>query len=374
VTAPLASERFPVFLQDSWSRMTELPPTPDAGPVLVTGGAGFFGGLLARRLLKAGQRVVTLDLHAPDFTHPNLTAVRGDIRDAAMLRALFDEHRFPVVHHCAAILAHAVKDERVLWESNVDATGLIAEHAARIGTRALVFTSSNCLWARGFGRPVREDDEPDPVEIYGRSKWEAEKLLAAFAGRLPVTIIRCPTIMDEGRLGLLAILFEFITEGRRLWAIGGARNRYQFIYAQDLATACIAAAAEARTLILHIGSDDVPTLAEAYQYVIDRAGTGARVVGVPRAPAVAALRLAHMLSISPIGPYQYRMIAEDFVFDTSRIKAELGWRPTLTNGEMLWRAYRYYAENRDEIAARSDVSAHRQVARMGVLRLLKLIS
>ena len=68
------------------------------------------------------------------------------------------------------------------------------------------------------------------------------------------------------------------------------------------------------------------------------------------------------------------MIAEDFVFDTSRIKSLLGWTPTLTNEQMLWRAYQYYSENRKEIEGRQDVSAHRKTAKMGVIRLLKWLS
>jgi hypothetical protein len=86
------------------------------------------------------------------------------------------------------------------------------------------------------------------------------------------------------------------------------------------------------------------------------------------------MRLAHLLKISPLGPYHYRMIAEDFVFDTSRIRAAMGWRPTVTNGQMLTLGYKYYAENREEILARENVSAHSQAAKMGVLRLLKWIS
>jgi UDP-glucose 4-epimerase len=68
------------------------------------------------------------------------------------------------------------------------------------------------------------------------------------------------------------------------------------------------------------------------------------------------------------------MIAEDFVFDTSRIKEQLGWRPTLTNEEMLWRAYNYYHTNRREIENRKGVSAHREAAKMGVIRALKWVS
>jgi hypothetical protein len=95
---------------------------------------------------------------------------------------------------------------------------------------------------------------------------------------------------------------------------------------------------------------------------------------LPKGPAIAAMKLAHALRVSPLGPYHYRMIASSFVFDTTRIKRVLGWRPTLTNGEMLLKAYRYYIANEAEIAARRDVSAHRQAAKMGAIRLLKYVS
>jgi hypothetical protein len=68
------------------------------------------------------------------------------------------------------------------------------------------------------------------------------------------------------------------------------------------------------------------------------------------------------------------MIAEDFFFNTEKIKSALHWRPTLSNSEMMVRAYRYYSAHRGEIDARSDVSAHRRTAPMGIIRLLKWIS
>ena len=76
----------------------------------------------------------------------------------------------------------------------------------------------------------------------GRS-WQAEQELAAIVEQRPelqVVTLRCPTIIDSGRLGLLAILFEFIEDGKKVWVVGDGSNRYQFIYAQDLASACIA--------------------------------------------------------------------------------------------------------------------------------------
>jgi UDP-glucose 4-epimerase len=341
--------------------------------ILVTGGAGFFGGILKRQILERGDRAISVDVVPDQDEHPNLEKHQVDLRDREALDRVFASTRIDGVIHCAAMLAHGSEDPAELWSSNVDGTRTLMEAMRKHGVRQLVFTSSNCLWGEAMGRPVREDDPPNPVELYGKSKLEGERIIREYDDITSV-LVRCPTIIDFGRLGLLSILFEFIDEDRRVWAVGGGRNRYQFIYAGDLANACIAALDHPRSEIFNIGSDDVKTIAEVYDYVIRNSGSKAKVATLPRGPAIAAMKLAYRLKISPLGPYHYKMIAEDFLFDTSRIKERLGWRPTMTNEEMLWRAYQYYRENRREIEARRDVSAHRKAAKMGVIRLLKWVS
>jgi len=172
----------------------------------------------------------------------------------------------------------------------------------------------------------------------------------------------------------LAILFEFIHEGRRVWTVGGGTNRYQFICAQDLARACILALSYPSTETFHIGSDNVKTLAEVYRYTIARAGSKSSVCALPRGLAIAVMKVVYWLGLSPLGPYHYKMIAEDFIFDTGKIKRLLGWTPSRTNEEMLWEAYKYYSENRNDIEQRRNVSDHRRPADMGVIRLLKWMS
>ena len=242
---------------------------------LVTGGSGFFGGILERGLIAQGWSVTNIDLVADDFHHAKLTAIQGDIRSKNLLNKIFGEHNFHCVFHCAAMLAHAVKDKQFLWESNVDGTRNLVEAAAEHGVNQLVFLSSNCLWAENFHRPVREDDTPNPVEIYGKSKLEGENILFEFQNSVHSIIIRCPTIMDAGRLGLLGILFEFIDEGRKVWTVGGGNNIYQFIYAHDLVDACIKASAYPHTEVFNIGSDHVKSFRDVYEYVIKKAGTNA---------------------------------------------------------------------------------------------------
>lgn len=341
---------------------------------LVTGGSGFLGKLLIGELLQRGWQCVNIDLQRSDLQHPGLTSIQGDIRQVDLLEGIFRQHAFDVVFHCAAILAHDCKDLKFLWESNVEGTRNIATAAQKYGVKKIVYTSTNCLWGESLGRPVRETDEPRPVELYGQSKWEGEKLLRQFQPALEVVTIRCPTIIDAGRLGLLAILFEFIAEDRRVWVVGNGANRYQFIYAQDLIDAMIRAAGYNGSNTFGIGSDDVTSLRDTYEYVIKQAGSRSKVASLPLRPTLLGMKLAHHLKISPLGPYHYKMIAENFSFETTLIKDQLGWRPSLSNSQMLLKAYLYFHEHRAGIAARKDVSSHNKAAAMGVIRLLKWVS
>ncbi|MGA8111208.1 MAG: NAD(P)-dependent oxidoreductase [Acidobacteriaceae bacterium] len=343
--------------------------------VLLTGGAGFFGGILKRHLLANRWRVTSIDRVPDPSWHPNLTKFQGDLRDPVLINQVFRGARFDAVFHCAAVLAHGMSlDEADLWSSNVQATRMLAEACRSHGVPKLVFTSTNCLWASNPGHAIREDEPPAPVEIYGRSKLAAEEILGRYARWLDVVILRCPTIIDRGRLGLLAILFEFIQDGKTVWVVGDGSNRYQFIYAEDLVRACLDAVEYNGSGVFHVGSANVEPLRDVYQAVIDAAGSSSRVRPLPLKPALAAMRLAHRLRLSPLGPYHYRMIAEDFLFDTTKIRERMGWQPTLSNAEMLVQAYRYYATRREEIDRRTEVSAHSKAAPMGVIRLLKWVS
>ncbi len=342
--------------------------------ILVTGGAGFLGSLLLEQLLNQGYHCVSVDIAQHNVTHTNLITLQIDISDKIQLETIFQQYEIEAIFHCAALLAHGRIKKSQLWTSNVTATQYLAELAEQYKVPRLIFTSTNCLWGENLHRSVTESDTPAPVELYGQSKLAAEKILLSYQNKFKIIIFRCPTIIDAGRLGLLSILFEFINEGRKIYLVGGGKNHYQFIYAQDLISALIKSLNYDKSDIFNIGSDNVQSLHDVFNYVIRQADTGARTTSLPKAPAIAAMKLAYHLRISPLGPYHYKMIAEDFVFDTTKVKLSLKWQPTLTNEEMLWKSYEHYMKNQANIKADATLSAHKQPAKMGIIRLLKWLS
>lgn len=342
---------------------------------VVTGGAGFFGSVLLQHLDQAGHEVLSVDCLADTSLNARYYTAQVDITDReALKQAIRTFGRVDGIFHLAAVLAHDRRQFRRLWSTNVDGTYNVMEIARELSIPKVVFTSSNCVFATHFDKHVDELVSPTPVEEYGKSKLAAEEVVISYDATVSGVIIRCPTIISAGRLGLLTILFDFVREGRRLYVLGSGDNRYSFIYARDLAEACLLAMTSSCTGIYHIGSDSVPTIRQLYGGLAAFAEKPAKIVSVPAGPAMLALKALYMLGLSPLGPYHYRMLAANFVFDTRKAKKDLGWAPTKTNLEMLCEAYSYYVEHRDDIRHQMGLSPHRSPARAGIINLLRMIS
>jgi nucleoside-diphosphate-sugar epimerase len=345
--------------------------------VLVTGGAGFFAEVLAPHLRDHGNEVVLLDkLDDPSAKERFPFAVADLTRPEELGEAFRRFGPFEVVFHLASVMGHEFPDPREVWKNNVEGTKNLAEACAGNGVRKIVYTSSICVFGRGYDSPVSEEEPVNPVEVYGRSKLEGEKILSGYGDRLDIASLRCPTIVSAGRLGLLAILFEFIQENRRVYLVGEGANRYQFVDANDLAEACRLAGEADGSALYNVGADNVVPLRDVYQAVIDHAGSKSRLVRLPRRLTTAGLQLLYKLGVSPLGPYHYRMISESFIFDTARIKETLGWKPKRTGQDALCVAYDYWLSHRQRIGTVSPdaVAPHKRGSRMGIIRLVKWLS
>jgi nucleoside-diphosphate-sugar epimerase len=334
--------------------------------VLVTGGAGYFGSLLVSRLAAGGRRVRIFDVNDAEDRAPGVEMARGDIRDAgAVARAC---EGVSVIHHNVAMVPLA-KDKTAFWSVNRDGTRILLEAAARAGVRKVVHTSSSAVFGAPEKNPVDDATVPRPQEEYGRAKLAAEEICRSHVAKgLDVTILRPRTIMGHGRLGIMQILFEWIAQGRNVPVLGEGDNLYQFVHADDLAAACLAAADRAGPATYNIGAEEFATMRETLEGLISHAGSGSRVVTVPAATAVAMMKLTSKMRISPLGAYHALMYGRSMYFDLAKAKRELGYRPRFGNVEMFIDSYEWYLRNRGEVLGRRGSSLHRSPVKQGVLR------
>jgi nucleoside-diphosphate-sugar epimerase len=237
------------------------------------------------------------------------------------------------------------RDRELFWSVNVVGTANLLVAARDAGVAKVVHTSSSAVFGIPDANPVTEDTPCRPLEAYGRAKLEAELLChEAVDSGLDVTIIRPRTILGHGRLGIMAVLFEFVADGAPVYVLDGGANRYQFVHASDLADACLRSAA----------------------------GTGSRVRSLPIEPARVAMRMLAGLGLAPFAPYHWLLYGESLWFDVTRARTELGWEPKHSNASMIVESYEWFLAHRDELEA-TDRSHHQSPAPPGVLRLLKRV-
>lgn len=344
-----------------------------AARCLVTGGAGFLGINLVRYLLERGYAVRSLDI-AP-FDHPErdrVEAVQGDVRDPdAVRRAVADA---ALVFHCAAALPlFGRKDIR---SCIVDGTRIVLDAALKHGAERVIYISSTAVYGIPDHHPIREDDALEGVGPYGGAKIEAEQCCLEFRRRgLCVPILRAKSFVGPERLGVFAILYDWAHDGKNFPLIGDGSNRYQLLDVEDLCQACLLCAtapAELANDTFNVGAKVFGTMREDFQAVLDEAGHGKRIVAVPRAPAIVALRILWALRLSPIYRWVYETAGTESSVSIERIEEKLGYAPRFSNREALIRNYRWYLEHRAKSRTSYGIS-HRAQWRQGVLRLLKAV-
>ncbi len=335
---------------------------------LVTGGSGYFGSILVDRALARGDQVRIFDLNPPEPRDGTVEYLPGDVRDRDALRAACDGADV-VLHNVAQV---PLARDRALFRSvNVVGTANLLLAARDAGVTKLVHTSSSAVFGIPESNPVTEETPCRPLEAYGRAKLEAEMLCReAIDHGLDVTVIRPRTILGHGRLGIMAVLFEFVAEGAPVYVFGDGTNRYQFVHASDLADACLRAAEREKPAVYNIGTTEFGTMRETLQALVDHAGTGSRVRSLPAGPAKAGMQLLAQLGLAPFAAYHWLLYGESLWFDTNRARSELGWRPEHSNQSMVVESYQWFLAHRDELAD-AHGSHHQSPVRLGLLRALK---
>ena len=337
----------------------------------ISGGAGFLGLHLARRLLADGHDVRTLDVVPLDDAglEQSVQELRGDIRDRDRVRELVTGADL-AVHAAAALPIQASRDS--IRSVNVAGTENVLQEARDAGVQRVVFISSTAVYGVPEKHPIEEDDPLVGVGSYGESKIDAEGLCRVAA--VETTIVRPKTFVGPERLGVFEILFDWIREGRRIYILGQGHNRYQLLAVEDLVDAIVRAGTvpEAARETFNIGATEFGTVRSDLQSLIDHAGSASRLRPVPVRPAEIALRALELLRVSPLAEWHYKTAHKDSFVDVSRAQRVLGWEPRLSNRDALIETYDWYLANREGVGAAGVT--HRVPWNQQALGLLKRLS
>ncbi len=341
--------------------------------VLVTGGSGFLGINLIRYLHANNCQIRSLDIvefDYPDMNH-KIEIITGDIRDKKIVEEAMEG--IDVVVHSAAALPLYTPEE--IFSTDIDGTRNLLEAAKKFKINRFIHISSTAVYGIPDHHPLYEDDKLDGVGPYGKAKIQAEEECLKYKEEgMTVTIIRPKSFVGPERLGVFDLLFDWAKDGHGFPMIGKGNNRYQLLDVEDLCEAiylCCTLEKEKVNDIFNIGAKEYTTMKEDYQAVLDFAGYGKKIKGLPEKPIILTLKFLEALKISPLYKWVYETASKDSFVSIEKAEKQLNYNPKYSNKDALIRNYKWYVENHEKFRGQSGIS-HRVPWKQGILRVAKI--
>ena len=316
---------------------------------LITGGLGFIGSNLARRLVELGTEVLLVDSLIPEYGG-NLFNIHGledrvrvniaDVRDEHSMNYLVRDQDF--LFNLAGQVSHtdSMRDPYTDLEINCRSQLSILE-ACRKNHPAIkiVFASTRQVYGVPDYLPVDERHLLHPTDVNGINKMAGEWYhivynnvygVRATALRLTNTYGPCMRVKDA-RQTFLGWWIRQVIEGQELQVFGEGRQIRDFNYVSDVVEAMLLAAAHdgANGQVFNLGGDEPINLLHLAELLVELNGGG-------------------RYRVVPFPPERKVIDIGDYYGDYRRIQGKLGWRPRVSLQEGLARTLAYYREHREQ--------------------------
>ena len=320
--------------------------SPTKEIALVTGGSGFLAKHLIRRLQEDGYvaRLVTRKREEELEVSPDAQVIYGDIRNPETVRAAVKG--VSVIFHCAAKVSNKGTWED-FEESNITATQLLLDEATSNGVKKFVYVSTVAVYGfnkRHGGRALGEHDSfgrfYSPFCYYPKSKGVAEQVALGFNDKngLGVSVIRPGILFGPGGKNILR-------QKKIVLGVKSAVLPYTYITNVVDALMLASASAKANGQVYNVVNSEKITCGAFAKLVSQTTGCRSgffvpRVILFALAIVLERIFLARKSkNAPPFGLFQYRQMARRLVYDTHKIRTELGWSDRISVAEGLTRMY-----------------------------------
>ncbi|WP_089946168.1 NAD-dependent epimerase/dehydratase family protein [Candidatus Entotheonella palauensis] len=322
--------------------------------ILVTGGTGFTGSALTRRLLEQGHQVAVLD-NQPGYFYDELKAlgaemILGSVSDRDAVRKVMRDCE--VVHHVAAAFRLVNLPKQVYWDVNVEGTRYLMDTALEYGVRKFINCSTCGVHGDVKNGPADETFPIAPEDYYQYTKYEAEKIVPEFVDRgLKVVTIRPTAIYGPGDPERFLMLFRMVNKGRFLM-FGSGKAHYHPLYIDNLVDAFELAEAHGKGEgeAYLIGDEHHYSLNELVVAIAEALGVNLRLMHLPFWPLWTAAAACEMVyKPLPKEPPLFRRRVDWFrqnrAFNVDKAKQELGYLPKVDLKAGLAATGKWYREH-----------------------------
>jgi len=321
--------------------------------VLVTGGTGFTGKALVKRLLKEGNEVVALDykegIKTEELQKLGATVVIGSVADKALVDKCTEG--VDVVQHLAAAFREMDVPNSYYDEINVGGTRNALEAAEKHGVKKFIYCSTCGVHGNVENPPANEDSPINAADYYQQTKYQAEPLVKEFAERgMKTTIIRPAAIYGPGDPERFFMIYRRVAKGK-FPMFGSGKTFYHPLYVDNLVDAHMLAMDPNKGTggTYLIADDRYLSINDLVAAVAKACGKEVKIPHYPIWPLIIAghvfEKVCKPLHISPpIFPRRVDWFRQNRAFSIERAKRDLGYDPKVKLDEGLRLTYEWYKQ------------------------------
>lgn len=319
--------------------------------VLVTGGTGFTGKALVKRLLDNGYEVVALDykehLKTQEIRDWGAKVIIGSVTDKEVVEKAMEG--VDIVQHLAAAFREMDVPESFYDEVNVGGTKNVLEAAYKAGVKKFINTSTCGVHGNIDNPPADEDAPIQPADYYQKTKYKAEPIVAEYAKKgMKTVIIRPAAIYGPGDPERFFMLFKRVAKGK-FPMFGNGKTFYHPLYIDNLTDAYMLAMEGDKGVggTYLIADEEYVEIEDLVKRIGKAMNIDVKVSHYPIAPLIAAGHacetICKPLGITPpIFPRRVDWYRQNRAFKIDRAKKDLGYKPRVGLDEGLKKTFEWY--------------------------------
>lgn len=340
--------------------------------IFITGGSGFLGINLIRKLIKENHQIISYDLVPFEYRDckDKITSIVGDIRNIRDVEKYMKDCDYVI--HCAAALPSYSKKE--IFSTDIDGTNNVVKTAYKYKVKRMIHISTTAVYGIYDHAPLLETDPLKGIGPYGIAKIEAEKICISYRKKgMIIPILRPMTFVGPERLGVFSLLYDWAFTGHNFPMLGSGNNRFQLLDVSDLVDViinCLSLNENKVNDTFNLGSKSYRTMKEDYQSVLDVAGHHKKIKPFPKFIALNGLRILNFMHISPLYNWVYEVAFKDSVASIEKAQKNLDFKPKYSTSEALIRNYKWYIKNIDQFKKETG-KTHRTIWKQGILSVIK---